>query len=164
MAASHWTDAPRRAGAELARDLRGLGGDERLAVIGVAVIVFSLFLPWYGAPVADNLVQTGFGAFTWASAAILLTGAATVVMSLRIGGGYELPRPLREWALFVVAGIWIALILGYRMIERPELNFDLDIVTVERTYQVRYGIFVALAGAAIIVAAGIRHRPKDGRD
>ena len=79
---------------------------------------------------------------------------------MRVGGGYVPPRPLREWALFVAAGIWIALILGYRMIERPELSFDIDLVSVERTYQVRYGIFVALAGAGLIVAAGIRHRAK----
>lgn len=151
---------PRRAGAELGRDLRGLGGDERLAVIGVAAIAGSLFLPWYGVPVANNLVQTGFGAFTWAEAAVLLTCAATVLLALRVGGGYVPPRPLAEWALFVAAGIWIALILGYRMIERPDLRFDIDGVTVERTYGVRYGILVALAGAAIIVAAGLRHRAK----
>jgi hypothetical protein len=160
VAAGRWTDAPRRAGAELVRDLRGLGGDERLAVIGVAVIAASLFLPWYGVPVANNLVQTGFGAFTWAEAAILLTGAATIALALRVGGGYVPPRPLREWALFVAAGIWIALILGYRMIERPELSFDISAVSIERTYGVRYGIFVALGGAALIVAAGIRHRAK----
>lgn len=160
MAARRWTKAPRRAGTELVRDLRGLGGDERLAVIGVAVIAGSLFLPWYGVPVANNLVQTGFGAFTWAEAAIMLTGAATVSLALRVGGGYVPPRPLREWALFVAAGIWIALILGYRMIKRPELSFDIDVISVERTYQVRYGIFVALAGAGVIVAAGIRHRAK----
>lgn len=144
----------------MARDLRGLGGDERLAVIGVAVIALSLFLPWYGVSVADNLVQTGFGAASWTEAAIMLTGAATVFLALRVGGGYVPPRPLREWALFVAAGVWIALILGYRMIERPELNFDIDIVAIERTYGLRYGIFVALAGAGLIVAAGIRDRAK----
>lgn len=168
MAATRWTDAPRKAGGEVLRDLRGLGGDERLAVIGVTVIVASLFLPWYGVPVANNLVQTGFGAFTWAEGAILLTGAATVVLAMRVGGGYVPPRPLREWALFVAAGIWIALILVYRMLARPELSFDLDVASVERsierTYQVRYGIFVALAGAGIIVAAGIRHRARGNRD
>lgn len=158
MAARRWIDAPHRAGTEIVRDLRGLGGDERLAVIGVGVIAASLFLPWYGVPVANNLVQTGFGAFTWAEAAILLTGAATVFLALRVGGGYVPPRPLREWALFVAAGVWIALILGYRMIDRPELSFDVDVISIERTYGVRYGIFVALAGAGIIVAAGLRRR------
>lgn len=160
MAAGRWTEPPRRIGAELARDLRGLGGDERLAVIGVAVIAASLFLPWYGVPVANDLVQTGFGAFTWAEGAIMLTGAATIFLALRVGGGYVPPRPLREWALFVTAGVWITLILGYRMLERPELRFDISAVSVERTYQVRYGIFVALAGAAVIIAAGLRHRAK----
>lgn len=160
MAASRLTELPTRLLGGLWRDLRGLGGDERLAVLGVGVITISLLLPWYGVPVAGDLVQTGLGAFTFAEAAVLATCAATVVLALRVGGGYVPPRPLREWALFVLAGAWIALILAYRMVERPELNFDLEIFRVEETYSLRYGIFVALAGAGLIIAAGIRHRAK----
>lgn len=160
MAASRLTELPGRLLGEFWRDLRGLGRDERLAVLGVGAILTSLLLPWYGVPVAGDLVQTGLGAFTFAEAAVLATCAATVMLALRVGGGYAPPRPLREWALFVLAGAWIALILAYRMIERPEISFDLEIVSVERTYSLRYGIFVAMAGAGLIVAAGIRHRAR----
>ena len=43
------------------------------------------------------------------------------------------------------------------MVERPELDFEV-IVDVNRTYDLRYGIFVAMAGAVLIIAAGLRAR------
>lgn len=163
MAAARWIEAPRRLLGELSREFRGLGGDERLVVIGVAIILGSLLLPWYGVPVAGDLVQTGLGAFTFAEGAILAVCAAVVFLAMRVGGGYVPPKPLREWALFVLAGVWIALIIVYRMIERPDIEFDIDLVLVERDYSLRYGIFVAMAGALVIIAAGLRHRAK-GRE
>lgn len=157
MAAARWTELPGRASRELVRDLRGLRGPERLAVLGVALITGSLVLPWYDAGVAD-LVQTGLGAFSFTEAAILLTCAATVMLSLKVGGGYVPPRPLTEWGLFAAAGIWIGLIVVYRMLVRPELQLDLPLAEIEREYQLGWGIFVALAGAAVIVVAGWRSR------
>jgi hypothetical protein len=158
VVAARWTDLPQRAGRELIRDLRGLRGPERIAVFGVALIAGSLVLPWYDAGVAD-LVQTGLGAFSWTEAAILLTCAATVLLSLKVGGGYVPPRPLTEWGLFTAAGAWIALIVLYRMVERPELRLNLPLLDeVQRSYDLGWGIFVALAGAAVIVVAGMRSR------
>lgn len=157
MAASHWTDRVRELPAELVRDIRGLRGNERLAVVGVALIAGSLLLPWYGIPVQDDIVQTGLGAFDWAEAALLLVGAVTVFLALQIGGGYVPPRPLTEWGLLVAAGLWAAAIVVYRMVDRPEIDFNL-IVSIDRSYDLRYGIFVALGGALLIAAAGLRAR------
>jgi hypothetical protein len=160
VAASRWTELPGRLSRELLRELRGLRGTERLAVIGVAMVAGSLLLPWYDASVED-LVQTGLGGFSFAEAAMLLTCAATVFLSLQVGGGYVPPRPLTEWALFVAAGAWIALIVLYRMFDRPELDLDLAIVDIQRDYELGYGIFVALAGALVIIAAGLRSRTRE---
>jgi len=162
VAASRWTELPERLLRELIRDLRGLRGPERLAVLGVGAIVLSLVLPWYDAGVAD-LVKTGLGTFSFAEGAILLTCAATVVLSLRVGGGYVPPRPLTEWGLFTAAGIWIALIVVYRMIDRPELTIELPIADLEREYRLGWGIFIALGGAAVIVAAGLQSRARLAR-
>jgi hypothetical protein len=159
VAASRWTDQLRDLPRTLLREIRGLRGDEKLAVIGAGVVAVSLLLPWYGIPVSGDLVQTGLGAFTWAEAALLLTVGATVYLAMRIGGGYELPRPLTEWALFVAAGLWSAAIIGYRMIDRPDLDFEV-VARVDRDYDLRYGIFVALTGAALIAAAGLRARAR----
>jgi len=159
VAVSRWIELPGRLLRELARDLRGLRGTERMAVGGVLAILASLLLPWYGIPVAgDPLAQTGIGAFSFAEAALVAVCAAVVFLALEVGGGYVPPRPLTEWGLFVAAGAWAAIIIAYRMLDRPKLDLDLDLVTIERTYGVRYGIFVALAGALLIVASGLRAR------
>ena len=155
MAASRSTEIhPLR---QLLRDLRGLGGNERLAVIGAGVMVGSLLLPWYESPVSNDLVFTGIGAFGWAEAALVLIAGATTFLALQGGGGYVPPRPLREWALFVAAGSWAIVIVVYRMIDRPKFTLSGH----DQPYDLHYAIFVALAGAALIVVAGLRMRPRE---
>jgi hypothetical protein len=140
---------------KLLNDFRGLGGNERIAVIGAAVMVGSLVLPWYQSPISNDLVLTGIGAFGWAEGALVLVAVATVFLALKAGGGYVPPRPLREWALFVVAGSWAALIVLYRIADRPRFT----LAGHDEPYDLHYAIFVALAGAALIVVAGLRIRP-----
>jgi hypothetical protein len=139
------------------RDLSGLGGDERVAVIGCAVMVGSLLLPWYQSPISNDLVFTGIGAFGWAEGALVLIALATTFLALQCGGGYVPPRPLREWALFVTAGCWAALIVLYRMVDPPRFTMSGH----DQPYALHYAIFVALGGAAVIVAAGLRIRPRE---
>jgi hypothetical protein len=128
-----------------------------MAVVGAAVMVGSLLLPWYESPISDDLVLTGFGAFGWAEAALILIAAATVFLALQGGGGYVPPRPLREWALFVAAGSWAAAIVLYRIADRPRFT----LAGHDEPYDLHYAIFVALAGAVIIVMAGLRMRPRE---
>jgi hypothetical protein len=142
---------------KLLTDLRGLGGNERIAVIGAAVMVGSLVLPWYESPISNDLVLSGIGAFGWADAALVLIAAATTFLALQAGGGYVPPRPLREWALFVVAGCWAAVIVLYRIADRPRFT----LAGHDEPYDLHYAIFVALAGAVIIVIAGLRMRPRE---
>jgi len=136
-------------------DLRGLGPNERIAVAGAVVMVGSLLLPWYESPISNDLVLTGIGAFGWAEGALVLIAAATVFLALQAGGGYVPPRPLREWGLFVAAGSWAAVIVLYRIADRPRFTFAGH----DEPYALHYAIFVALAGAVMIVAAGLRMRP-----
>lgn len=159
MAANRSTELIAALPRQLARDLRGLGGNERIAFLGAAVIVASLLLPWYRAPVASDLVQTGFGAFSFATGALVLTAAATAYLALEIGGGYVPPRPLREWGLLVAAGAWAALIVLYLMIERP----DFRLAGINDAYELHYGAFVALGGSLLIIGSGLRLRPRERR-
>jgi hypothetical protein len=140
-------------------DLRGLGGNERIAVIGAGVMVGSLLLPWYESPISNDLVLTGIGAFGWAEGTLILIAAATTLLALQGGGGYVPPRPLREWALFVVAGSWAALIVLYRIADPPRFTLEGR----NEPYDLHYAIFVALTGAAVIIAAGLRMRPSERR-
>lgn len=142
---------------KLLSDLRGLGANERIAVIGAAVMVGSLILPWYQSPISNDLGLTGISAFGWAEAALVLIAAATVFFALQGGGGYVPPRPLREWGLFVAAGSWAALIVLYRIADRPRFT----LAGHDEPYDLHYAIFVALAGAVMIVIAGLRMRPRE---
>jgi hypothetical protein len=157
VAASRSTEIARSLPRNLVRDLRGLGGNERIAVIGAAVMVFSLLLPWYQSPISNDLVLTGIGGFSWAEGTLLVVAAATTFLALQGGGGYVPPRPLREWSLFVVAGLWAAGIVVYRMFDRPPFTLGGR----DEPYDLHYAIFVALAGALIIVVAGLRMRPSE---
>ena len=126
-------------------------------MIGAAVMVFSLLLPWYQSPISNDLVLTGISAFGWAEGTVRLIAAATTFLAVQGGGGYVPPRPLREWALFVTAGAWAAAVVVYRMFDRPPFTLGGR----HEPYDLHYAIFVALVGALIIVVAGLRMRPRE---
>ena len=156
MAASRSPDS-RSLGTKLMGDLRGLSVNERIAVIGAGVMVASLLLPWYESPISNDLVRTGVDAFGWAEAALVLIALATAFLALQGGGGYVPPRPLREWGLFVAAGSWAVVIVLYRIADRPRFT----LAGHDQPYDLHYAIFVALAGAVMIVTAGLRMRPRE---
>lgn len=130
--------------------LRVLDPDERLALAGCTVIVVSLLLPWYGVTIAGGLVKTGLSSFGFAQLALLLTVASALLLIERSSRGEPLPRPLREGTLLIAAGAWAAILIGFRIADRPDLGLG--------PVGLRYGVFVALAGAAMIVIAGARRR------
>jgi hypothetical protein len=131
-----------------------LDRNERLAATGALVVLGSMFLPWYGFPFNRDLVITGFGAFTFVHAALLLTVGAACVLMLEHGRGLTLPRPVHEGTLLTIAGAWSALLCVYAMFDRPSVSrggFD-------HSYGLRYGVVVALAGATVLGVAGMRRR------
>jgi hypothetical protein len=136
---------------------RGLGTSERIAALGALACMLSLFLPWYKLPFESNLVTTGWGAFGWATAALLLTLTAALALLLRVGAGRPPPLLFREGTLLAAAGVWSALIVAYLMLDRP--NFRLT--GFERDYALAYGSFVALGAAAVLALAGLRVRREE---
>ncbi len=146
-----------RLGRRFGQALRGLGPNEKLASLGVFVVTGSLLLPWYGAPIATDLVQTGIGAFNFATAALLVTVGAVIFLCTEVGDGYRPPRPFSVGSLLVAGGVWAGLIVLFLIADRPQF----DSLGVEEPYNVRYGIFVALAGAAMIALAGMRRRANE---
>jgi len=131
-----------------------LNADQRLAVLGVAAIAASLPLPWWRAPADRSLVVTGIGEFGFAEAALVLTAVMALLLVLRAGAGDVPPRPLQQWALLLVAGVWAAVIVAYRMFDRPEFTLG----DANEPYDLGYGIMLALGGAALIAVAGLRLR------
>ena len=133
-----------------------LTAHERLAVVGAIVVATSLALPWYGIALAGGLVKTALGTFGWVEAALVVTVGATLALIFACSRGFVPPRPLSEGALVVAAGSWTAVLIGYRMVDRPDfglLGFD--------DTGLRYGIFVALIGAGLMIAGGLRKRREE---
>ena len=132
----------------------GLRPAERVAALGAMAAAGSLLFPWYGIELElfGGFSQTGLEAFSFAHAAILATAATALALVVLCGGGYRPPRPLSEGALLIAAGVWIAILVAYLAIDRPDEIAGFDRV------RLRYGLFVALGGGAAIVLGGARLR------
>jgi hypothetical protein len=137
--------------------LRKLSPGERIAGVGALTVLASMLLPWYGLRFLPSLSQTGLDAFGFTQAALALTAIAALLVVFRSALGHPLPRPLSEGVLLIVAGAWAAVLVAYGMIDRPDEFENL-------TISLRYGIFVAFAGAVVIGVGGIRQRREANDD
>jgi hypothetical protein len=133
--------------------IRSLGAHERLAAIGVGVVAVSLLLPWYGVTFND-LVRTPLSSLSFIEVAIVLTLAVTAYLIVRSERGPAFPRPLHNGTLIALGGAWTIVLVVYRIAVRPSLGIFGDAYGVD----LRYGIFVALAGGVLIVVGGLRCR------
>jgi hypothetical protein len=120
--------------------------------VGALAVLGSMLFPWYGIQFGPGLSQTGFDSFGLGQLALVLTVTATLYLIFRCATGYDPPRPLSEGGLLAVAGGWTALLVGYLMLDRP------DEISGHMHIHLRYGIFVALGGAAAVTVGGLRLR------
>jgi hypothetical protein len=134
-----------------------LGRSGRLATLGALICAGSLLFPWYRAPFSPDLVRTGLGSFGFATAALLITLTAALVLLFELGRGRRPPLPLRDGTLLAAAGAWAALIVGFMMLDRPNST----LAGFEDDYSLAYGIFIALGGAVLLTAAGLRMRREE---
>lgn len=134
--------------------LASLRPAERLAALGGVAAAGSMLFPWYGIELEliSGFSQTGLEAFNFAHAALVATAGAAIVLVWRCAGGDPPPRPLGEGALLIAAGLWIGLLIAYLAVDRP------DEIAGFSKVRLRYGIFVALGGAAALILGGLRLR------
>lgn len=136
--------------------MRSLGAHARIAAAGVGIAALSLLLPWYGVTFAGGLVKTALGSFGFVEAAMVISLAAAAYLIVPSDRGDPLPRPLHSGTLIAVAGVWLAVLIGYRMLDRPDFGpFDAGRVGL------RFGIFIALVGTVLIVIGGVRLRREE---
>jgi hypothetical protein len=145
VAGSRWTEL-----------LSELGTHDRLSSLGVAAVAVSMLLPWYGVTFAGGLVKTPAGTLGFVEGALALTIGVAAFLVVRAALGRDLPRPLHTGTLLAVTGGWAAVLIAYRIFDRPDFEpLDVDRVGL------RYGIFVAFAGAALLVVGGLRRRREE---
>ena len=143
---------------------RALAPERRLAALASLGLFASMFLPWYsktdtvvvrGAAKATETSLSAFQAFSFVEAAVLLVSAAVLTMLFARAEGHAFQLPGGDGAVVMVAGGWTALLIFYRLLDKPGLQGN---ERVTATVGVEWGIFVALLLALGVVYAGGRMR------
>ena len=143
---------------------RQLPHERRLAAIGALGLFITLFLPWYQAEVITGGVGglrglsytlTGWQAFTWVEAAVLLVAVGVLFLLVMRARGNAFHVPGGDGGVITAAGLWTCVLVLWRM-------FDKQGVTSHSQYDtatgIEWGIFIALAVAAFLAWSGSRIR------
>lgn len=140
-----------------------LSGPQVRAGVTAVALVLCMLLPWYresypnregGAVAKDNL--TALGAFSWVEAAVLVVAAAVIYLlyARYQRRGFHLPGG--DGMAVTVAGFWCLFLLVWRLFDRPDVE--------QGSVGIQWGIFVTMAVAGALAAAGQRmraeHRPE----
>lgn len=134
-----------------------LDPEQRIAGLAAAALLVTLFLPWYQKSVAvgGRLVEgneTAFGVFTFVEAAILLVALGVFVLLWSRSQGKPFHLPGGDGTVIFGAGLWAALLLLWRVFDRP------DVAGAGATVGITWGFFFAFLAAAGLAVAGWRIR------
>jgi hypothetical protein len=166
--------AARRVGSgtsRLVRAWKALPNESRLAAYASGALFFTLFLPWYQvtliAPAKAEKLQsasasiTGWGAFSFVEAAVLLVAAGVLILLFQRAEGRAFHLPGGDGGVIFAAGLWTCLLIVWRIFDKQGATTSGPSAT---TSGIEWGIFVALAAAAFLAYAGSRiraaHRPE----
>jgi hypothetical protein len=135
----------------VARAWRTLTPEGRLAAIASGALFLSMFLPWYGVQGrAGSDSVTAFGAFSFVEAAVLLVALAVLALLFARSEHATFHLPGGDGTVVLAAGIWVAVLLIWRLFDKPHVMAAL--------VGVEWGIFFALAAAGLLAYAGSRMR------
>jgi hypothetical protein len=143
---------------------RELRPEQRRVALASLGLFISMFLPWYdktdtvvvhGAAKATQTSLSAFQAFSFVEAAVLLVSAGVLTMLFARAEGRTFQLPGGDGAIVMLAGGWTALLIFYRLLDKPELQGNERITA---TVGVEWGIFIALLLALGVVFAGARMR------
>jgi hypothetical protein len=144
--------------------------ERRLAALASAGLFLALFLPWYQETVFANGVTslrsassslTGWGAFSFVEAAVLLVAAAVLVLLFVRSEGQAFHVPGGDGGVITAAGFWTCLLIVWRIFDKEGTSRHGQIAY---TSGIEWGIFVALGVAAVLTYAGsqirLAHEPE----
>jgi hypothetical protein len=148
----------------LARAWRVIEPEQRLAAGAALGLFLSMFLPWYSqtdtvvvnnAAKATRASLSAFESFSWVEAAVLLVSAGVLAILFARAERREFQLPGGDGTVVLVAGGWTALLVFYRLLDKPGLR-GTQLITA--TVGVQWGIFIALLLALAVGYAGWRMR------
>ena len=162
------TGAAQRVGAgagRIVRAWRAMPHERRLAAFAAIGLFLTLFLPWYQETViapgkATNLQSasatlTGWGAFSFVEAAVLLVAAGVLTLLFQRAEGRAFHLPGGDGWVITAAGLWTCVLVVWRIFDKQGTNSQGRFAT---TSGIEWGIFVALAVAAFLAYCGSRIR------
>jgi hypothetical protein len=152
------------------RAWRELPQERRLAALASVGLFFALFLPWYQETVFANGVTslrsassslTGWGAFSFVEAAVLLVAAAVLILLFVRAEGQAFHVPGGDGGVITAAGFWTCVLIVWRIFDKEGTSRHGQIAY---TSGIEWGIFVALGVAAVLTYAGsqirLAHEPE----
>jgi hypothetical protein len=153
------------------RAWRATPHEHRLAAYASIGLFLTLFLPWYQVTVIDTTKTTklqsltesltGWGAFSFVEAAVLLVAAGVLILLFQRAEGHAFHLPGGDGGVITAAGIWTSLLIIWRIFDKQGTSGHGQYAT---TSGIEWGIFVALGVAAFLAYAGSRiraaHRPE----
>jgi hypothetical protein len=148
----------------LVRAYRVLPHEGRLAVFAAIGLFVTLFLPWYQETVivprgtnvqSATATLTGWGAFSFVEAAVLLVSLGVLTLLVQRAEGKAFHLPGGDGSVIMVAGGWTCLLVVWRIFDKQGTTGRGQYAT---TSGIEWGIFVALATAAFMAYAGSRIR------
>jgi hypothetical protein len=143
---------------------RVLAREQRLVALAALGLFLSMFLPWYsktdtflvhGSLKHADSSLTAWGAFSFVEAAVLLVSAGVLATLFARAERRAFALPGSDGLIVMIAGAWAALLIFYRLLDKPGLKGNQSITA---TVGVRWGIFIALLMALGLAYAGARMR------
>ncbi len=143
---------------------RVLGREQRWAALTAIGLFVSMLLPWYSktntfvehnAAHASQASLSAFQAFSFVEAAVLLVSAGVLAMLFTRAEGRDFHLPGGDGTIVTIAGAWAALLIFYRLLDKPSLQGTQRITA---TVGVEWGIFIALLLALAMAYVGRRIR------
>jgi hypothetical protein len=157
----------RRALSRIAHAWSVLGREQRWAALAAIGLFVSMLLPWYSKTVVESARAgqtklstsqaslSAFQAFSFVEAAVLLVSAGVLAMLFARAEGRDFHLPGGDGTIVTIAGAWAALLIFYRLLDKPSLQGTQRITA---TVGVEWGIFIALLVALAMAFVGRRIR------
>ena len=147
----------------IASGWRAMAPEQRLAAVAALGLLITMFFPWYALQSLNR--KTGeihshsinaFGDVSFVEAAVFLVAAGVIVLLFARAERRAFHLPGGDGTIVTVAGAWAALLIFYRVFDRPDGG--------GYPVGIEWGFFLAFVAAGGLSYAGWRirqaHRPE----